>query len=73
MLFSRSEGREVEPPCDTLFKGFGNLYSYLFLRSMQMSSLSGLIRVKLNLFGSKACFKPCIALQKERQPFMCYT
>ena len=26
MLFSRSEGCEVEPPHDTLFKGFGNLY-----------------------------------------------
>ena len=27
MLFSRSKGREVKPPCDTLFKGFGNLYT----------------------------------------------
>ena len=30
MLFSRSEGREVEPPRDTLFKGFGNLYTRCF-------------------------------------------
>ena len=27
MLFSRSEGREFEPPRETLFKGFGNLYT----------------------------------------------
>ena len=27
MLFSRSEGCEVEPPRNTLFKGFGNLYT----------------------------------------------
>ena len=26
MLFSRSEGREVEPPRNTFTKGFGNLY-----------------------------------------------
>ena len=26
MLFSRSEGCEVEPPRDTSKKGFGNLY-----------------------------------------------
>ena len=33
MLFSRSKGREVEPPHDTLFKGFGNLYSSILARS----------------------------------------
>ena len=27
MFFFRSEGREVEPPCDTVFKDFGNLYT----------------------------------------------
>ena len=26
MLFSRTKGREVEPPQDTFVKGFGNLY-----------------------------------------------
>ena len=26
MLFSTSEGREVKPPHNTLFKGFGNLW-----------------------------------------------
>ena len=30
MLFSRSKGREVEPPRHTLFKGFGNLYNTFF-------------------------------------------
>ena len=27
MLFSRSEGRAGEPPCNTFYKGFGKLYT----------------------------------------------
>ena len=34
MLFSRSEGHEVEPPGDTLFKGFGNLYSFTLFKGI---------------------------------------
>ena len=29
MLFSRSEGREVEPPYDTIFKDFTGLFQNL--------------------------------------------
>ena len=35
MLFSRSEGRDVEPPRDTFMKGFGNLYTGDPAKNMQ--------------------------------------
>ena len=35
MLFSRSEGHEVEPPRNTFMKGFGNLYTGDPAKNMQ--------------------------------------